>query len=1004
MNSKCRGLTRIVLVCIGLWAISLAHNLSVSAQTIYQYKQSDATICFFDKEQSQYIPHLMRKYQSGKALHKQIWGILPDQPPFMMLTDIEDDSNAGVTPLPHTTILIGMGPTNKSYFTFPSNERYDDLFKHEYTHVVMSDKSDRQDNMWRKFTGNKVMRESAYPLSAMWSYLDAPRWYAPRWYHEGIACLMETWLGNGNGRALGGYDETYFRTQIQENKELYSVVGLETEGTTADFQQGATSYLYGTRFINYLVLTYGYDKVIEFYNRTEDSKTFYAKQFEKVYGKGLRQVWSEWQEYEKKHQQDNLAAINEYPLTTTENLIDCNLGATSPMIIDEEAGVAYIAVYHPGDFAQIDAINLDKDAKGKRIKRLAYIDGVMMYQTAYLAYDKHNRRLIWTDRNGKMRGLVVYDLKKGRVIKHLKYQRTYDIVYDNVNDCMYGLLSSNGICHLVKYDSDLESREILYSFPFGVSVSDLDVSHDGTKIVAALLGTRGQHSLIMFNTADFEDAAGQYEVLYTLDDSNLSQFRFSEDDSKLVGFSYYTGVPNIWVLDLANRDFDLLTNVETGMFAPYLTNDSTVYALSFSADGMTPVTFDYRILNDANSVEFLGQKAFMKNPELAELSTVQEKLPEISFGEVYDSITVYNPFKEMKFQGAYPDISGFTDRQAWNNMTPVLGYHLAFYDPLSICSVNLFLGTSPWSNNDWKNRFHAMAEIKYWNWTLNASWNKTSFYDLFGPRRSSRKGYSVSLAYDVNRSLQSPFVWGWGGSLAHYGDLDALPMYQEIEIDNDVTSFQTLDLHINVQKTRRSLGAIEPEQGFKAEADASVYLVGGKLFPAVCATFEQGFLLPIGKHNSFWLRGTFGQNFGDSSSSFGNDYFGGFRNNYVDNGEINRFRTTLSMPGAKIDDICAHSYAKFNGEISFSPIRLNNFGALQCYPNYIQFNLFANDLMADYWGSESCNKANYISVGTQMNIPLVLFTHMSTTLSAGYAYIWGNGKQSGEFMISLKLL
>ncbi len=991
------------MIC-GLWVILMTHNPVLNAQTIYQYKQPYSTFCFFDKSQSQYIPLMMRRYQSSKALHKQIWNDLPQQPPFIMVADLEDDGNAGAGVLPHTTISIRMSPLNTSYFINPANERYLNLFRHEYTHVVMSDKANNKDKRWRNFTGNKVVTDSKYPLSALWSYLDTPRWYAPRWYHEGIACFMETWLNDGVGRALGGYDETYFRTQISEDKELYSVVGLETEGTSADFQQGATSYLYGTRFVNYLALTYGYEKLIELYNRTEDSKAFYAKQFENVYGNSLRQVWSEWQEYEKKHQQENLVAIAEYPLTDTDNLVDCNLGATSPMIIDEEVGVAYIAVNHPGDFSQIDAINLNKEAKGKRINRIAYIDGAMVYQTAYLAYDKRNQRLIWTDRNGKMRGLVVYDLKKGKKVKHLKYQRTDDISYDNVNNCLYGLMSSNGICHLVRYDSEIENREILYSFPFGVSVNDLNVSHDGTKIVAALLGTRGQHSLIMFNTSDFENAAGQYEVLYSLDDSNLSQFRFSEDDSKLVGFSYYTGVPNIWVLDLASRDFDLLTNVETGMFAPYLNNDSTVYALEYSSEGMTPVTFDYRILNDANSVEFLGQKAFMKNPELADLSTIQEELPEISFGQVYDSITVYNPFKEMKFQGAYPDISGFTDRQAWNNMTPVLGYHLSFYDPLSVCSVNLFLGASPWSNNDWKNRFHAMAELKYWNWTLNASWNKTSFYDLFGPRRSSRKGYSVSLAYDVTHSLQTPFVWGWGGSLAHYGDLDALPMYQEIEIDNGITSFQTLDLYINAQKTRKSLGGIEPEQGFKADASANVYLVDGKLFPSVSATFEQGVLLPVGKHNSFWLRGTFGQNFGDSGSSFGNDYFGGFRNNYVDNGAINRYRTTLSMPGADIDAICAHSYAKFNGEISFSPIRLNNFGALQCYPNYIQINLFANDLMADYWGSERCSKTNYISVGSQVNIPLVLFTHMQTTLSAGYARIWGGGIEKGEFMLSLKLL
>ena len=996
---------KIKTIRLGLWAVALITLCPyMSAQTIWQYQQDDATICFFNRQQAQYLPHLMRRYQQGRALHRQVWDTLPAQAPFMMLTDWEDDGNAGVTAIPHTMIQIGMAPMNMSYFVSPTNERYDHLFKHEYTHVVMSDKANSTDAAWRGFTGNKLVPDSRYPFSALWGYFDAPRWYAPRWFHEGIACFLETWLGDGAGRALGGYDEAYFRTQVKEGKELYSVVGLETEGTTSDFQQGATSYLYGTRFVNYLVLQYGYDKLVEFYNRTDDSRTFYAKQFEKVYGKGLRQAWDEWRSYEERHQKENLAGIAEYPLTQTVKVTDRCLGSMSPLILDKDAGVAYAAVNHPGDFARVVRIVLDQDGVGRKIEKLAYVDGAQMYQTAYLAYDKKGQRLFWTDRNSKMRGLVAYDLRKDRIVRHLKYQRVYDICYDNANGCLYGLISNQGICSLVRYDASLENREVLFSFPFGVSVGDLDVSHDGRKLVASMLGKKGDHSLIMFETADLDNLAGGYETLYTLDDSNLSQFRFSEDDSRLVGFSYYTGVPNIWTLDLATRSFDLLSNVETGLFAPYLTSDGEVYALEYGSDGMTPVKFDYNVLHDANSVEFLGQKAYRANPKLSGISTVNKPLPEIKFGQVYDSVKVYKPLREIKFQGAYPDISGFTDKKAWNNVTPVIGYHFAFYDPLSLFSVKLYLGASPWSHNAWKNRIHASAEIKYWQWVFKAAWNESSFYDLFGPRRSSRKGYQLSLSYSSKHNLQPPFSWEWGGTVAHYGDMDALPLYQEVEVDKGITSFQTLNLYARGGKVRGTLGAVTAEQGWQFDVGAYTYLAAGKLFPSLDASFDVGTLLPFGKHNSFWLKGLVGQSFGDSKSALGNSYFGGFRNNYVDNGSVNRYRTLSAMPGARIDQIGAHSYAKVTGEINFSPIRMNNFGALQFYPNYIQFCLFGSDLMADWWGSEKARRGNYVSAGAQMNVQLVMFTHMKTTLSVGYARLWGNGLRQGEFMISLKLL
>lgn len=992
---------RYAILC-GLWALLITHSACLEAQTIYQYKQEDATICFFDKNQSQYLPLMMRRYQRSHALHSQIWGELPSQAPFMMITDWEDDGNAGVGAMPHTLIQIGMAPLNMSYFVGPSNERYDHIFKHEYTHVVMDDKTNHVDNGWRAFTGTKVVPNSDYPLSALWSYFNTPRWYCPRWYHEGIACFMETWLSDGAGRSLGGYDEAYFRTQVKEGKQLYSVVGLETEGSTSDFQQGATAYLYGTRFVNYLALRYGYDNLIKFYNRTEDSRTSYIRQFKDVYGTGLKQAWDDWQEYEEKYQKENLEKIAEYPLTQVKGFSPLPAGGMSPMIIDEERRVAYAATNHKGEFAQVVELQLDSDAKPRR---LANVEDPALYQITYLAYDKKGRRLFWTECNSKMRTLVEYSLDKKRVTKKMKYQRVSNLCYDNAGDVLYGLMSHGGVNHLVKYDSTLEKREVLYSFPFGVSVSDLDVSHDGGKIVAAVLGTKGEHSLVMFDVDELENGNPSYTTLYTLDDANLTQFRFSADDSRLLGSSQYTGVANIWEYELATGEFNLLSNTQTGLYAPYLAEDmTTIYALESHADGMSPVVFKREVLHDANSVEFLGQKVYEANPGIADLSSLKTQLPYIEFGQVYDSIKVYSPFKEIKFQGAYPDISGFVDRQAWNNVTPVLGYHFAFYDPLSLLSVNLVVGASPWSHNAWKNRFHASANIKYYNWELSAAWNPTSFYDLFGPRRSSRKGYNVTLAYNDRRTFQPPFSIEWGAMIGHYGDMDALPLYQDVEIKNEVTSFQTANVYLNFGKSLASMGAITAEQGYSVLLNAYTYLADGKFFPSIDIAGNVGWLLPVGQHNSFWLKGCAGQAFGDSGSVFGNSYFGGFRNNYVDNGAVNRYRSLNAMPGARIDQIQAHNYAKFTGEINFCPIRFHNFGALQFYPNYIQFNIFANDLMTDWWGKESAGRANYVSAGAQMNIQLVLFSSLTTTLSFGYARVWHGTQSQGEFMASLKLL
>ena len=985
----------------------IAHSTVAEGQTYYQYKTDQARIVFFDKNLSRYIPHMVRMFQRGKALHEQIWttdSVYIPEAPLMLVTDWEDDGNGGATPLPHSLIQIGMAPLSMSYYINPSIERYQQLFAHEYTHIVMGDKYNSRDLGWRRFLGTKVGTENTHPISALWSYLSVPRWYAPRWYHEGIACFMETWLGGGVGRALGGYDEMYFRSIISGGHELYSVVGLETEGTTMDFQVGANAYLYGTRFVNYLASEYGYDKLIQFYNRTSDSKTFFGNQFKNVYGMPLRKVWNDWKIDEQKHQEQNLAAVAEYPLTETVKLTKDPLGSVSPFVYDAGTGKAYAAMNAPGDFAHITEIDLNTLKKRKVVE----FSGIQLYNPAFLALDTNSKRIIYTVNNSKMRGLEVYDLNRKRVVKRIKLQRVNNIVYDNATDRLYGLFSNGGTVSIIRYDRNIENPEIIYAFPFGVSVFDIDVSHDGKMLSLTMQGDNGEHSLILFNTQDLDQALYRYETLVTWEDSNLGQFRFSLDDKYLIGSSYYTGVSNLWQINLQSREMQMLSNTDIGLFAPLEISPGKLLALEFERDGMRPVSLDRKEVTDANAVALYGQKAFQTNADVLEsISELQKPLPEIAFGQVYDSITPYNVFREMRFAGAYPDISGFVDRKAWNNVTPVLGYRLIFNDPVGLSSLKLGLGISPWSSNDWKNRFHIDAQWKYGFWTVTGAWNHTDFYDLAGPMRSSRKGYMAAVSYDHSNSFFVPYVRDWGFSVGAYGDMDALPLYQEIGVDKGIRSMQTVSAYAKIAKARNTLGAVMREQGYTLGIQGYGYLAGGEFYPSVEATADFGVLLPVVRNTSFWLRSAAGHSFGDARSAFGNSYFGGFRNNRLDYRNSFQYRTVNALPGADIDAVTAHTFAKSTAELNLKPLRLNDFGALFCYPTWTQCSLFGTALST--WNPGQDQQMFY-SAGVQLTTELVFFNYLKTTLSVGYGHLFApggfglDGRKGNELMISLKLL
>ena len=989
-----------LLILVLLPMVTLGQN-----QTYYQYNTDDATLVFFDKDLSRYIPHMVRMYHHGKALHNQIWttdSLYRPEPTLLLLTDWEDDGNGGATPLPQSLIQIGMAPLNMSYYVGPSSERYRQLFKHEYTHTVMTDKYNRRDQQWRKLFGTKVMTDNTQPLSALWSYLCVPRWYAPRWYHEGIACFMETWLSGGVGRALGGYDEMYFRSIIDSGEKLFSVVGLETEGSTMDFQVGANAYLYGTRFVNYLTKTYGYDKLISFYNRTADSRTFFGSQFKQVYGEPLRKVWNEWKLDEQRHQQENLAAIRQYPITQTTPITDKPLGSVSSLVYDSITGKAYAAINMPGMLAHLAEIDLNT---GKQ-RNLHNLNGPALYNPAYVALDTRSQRFIYTTNNGKWRGLEVYDLQQKRVVKRKKYQRINNIVYDNAHDCLYGLFSNAGTQTIVRMNRDLENTEVIYAFPFGVSVFDLAVSHDGIRLSMTRQGDNGEHTLLMFNTEELAQAIFKPIELVTWRDNNLGQFRFSLDDRYLIGSSYYTGVSNLWQIDIETQKMDMLTNVETGMFAPLEYQPSQLLALQFERDGMRPVKLQRCPTTDANAIRLYGQKAYDNNRQaLEQVGLLRDSLPREDFGDVYHNITSYHVVKEMRFAGAYPFISGFTDADAWNHVTPVLGYRLGMNDPVGLSAIKLSLGVSPWSHNAWKNRLHADLEWRYYFWTLKAAWNHTDFYDLFGPMRASRKGYMTSLAYDYSNNLITPYKREWGFSVAAYGDMDALPMYQEIAVD-DVKSMQTAQLYGKISKLRKSLGGVMDEQGYQLGISGYGYLSGGTFYPSVEATGDFGTLLPVDRNTSLWLRTAAGHNFGDAQSVFGNTYLGGFRNNRVDYRDAFQYRTALAMPGADIDAIQAHSYAKATAELNLRPIRLNNFGALFCYPTWIQCSLFGTGL--NTW-NPGTSRQTYYSTGVQLSTELVFVNYLKTTLSVGFGHLFApegfaGGRHGNELMISLKLL
>ena len=202
-------------------------------------------------------------------------------------------------------------------------------------------------------------------------FANRPRRYSTRWFNEGIATFMETWMAGGLGRAIGGWDEMTFRTMVRDDAYIYDVVGLESEGNSSDFQTGANSYLYGTRFLTWVCYTYGPDKLLQWVSRSENTKRYFAARFKQVYGIAMEQAWKMWIADERKFQEANLAEIRKYPVTVPQRITAGRLGSVSRAYFDPEDNVIYAGTRYPAHLGSIAAIHVDtgkidelKDIKG----------------------------------------------------------------------------------------------------------------------------------------------------------------------------------------------------------------------------------------------------------------------------------------------------------------------------------------------------------------------------------------------------------------------------------------------------------------------------------------------------------------------------------------------------------------------------------------------------------------------------------------------------------------
>lgn len=957
--------------------------MNVSAIPLMQIETEDINLVYYSSLHDFIIPHILNTHHKTWEHNKKFWSYIPNEKPVYFINDFSDYGNGGATGLPQNFVMLSLAPSINAFDILPQTERVQMLITHELAHVIAMDQSNKTLKFNRKLFLGKPTTDKNHPETILFAYLTVPRFFAPRWYHEGIAVFIETWQNHGVGRTLGAYDEMVFRAIVNDDNKIFTPFDLEAEGTAIDFSMGGISYIYGTRFVSYLAVNYSPEKVIEWYNINESQKFNFESAFKNTFNRDLVSVWDEWIRYEREWQKQNLNIIASNQLTSTTKISNNLNGSFSKMFYDEENGLIY-AGYKPYN-GKPQLISFDMQGN---VKRLTNISNAANYTVTSLAFNPVDKTLFYTTDNWKFRDLWQYDIINNKNTLLIKNLRAGNFAFNQNDKTLWGIRHNNGICTLIKLKEPYTDWTAIHVFPYGEDVYDLDISPDGTKLMAIKTNLNGNSQIVIYDFDKIYNKDFSYTEPIDFGESSPNNFVFSRDGKYIYGSSYYTGVSNIFEHKLSDETTNIITNTKNGLFRPLVISRDSLIAIEYrSVYGFRPVKVSPHNDTKVRAIKFLGQEIVNKHPQVKDWTVKSEK--EFDFRDYQAMRKPYSFLKNLNLSFWHPIVTGYKDYTAY-------GVRTFFVDKTNLLSIDSQISYSPSTSLDENEKVHIRTDIRYFSWNFGFKHNYSNFYDLFGPQKQSRKGTRFELTH--TKSLFNDESITFNTMPGVYATFNSDVATQNVKSKQD--GIYSADNLITLSNTKRTIGAIDSEYGYVLNLYTGLDLIEDDKFSKAYLKADFGFITPV-KNMNVWLRTYTGKAFGDRSSPYAYYYFGGFRNNYVDNRSTKQYRTLSSFAGFDINEISANDFFKGQLELNLPAIHHLKFNNLQLIPKHIQTSLFAGVLQSGLDDIKEDNR--YFNLGIQTDINFILMSQLKTSLSFGFARAYDKDKHYDELMLSLSL-
>ena len=901
--------------------------------------------------------------------------------------DASDYGYAATITTPQNIIRLEIEPLEPGYEIVPYNERIQWLLSHEIVHIVVNDAQVGAESFFRKIFG-KVAPEKTQPLTVLYGLLTNYNRYTPRWYQEAIAVFFETWLSGGYGRVLGSFDEMYFRTLVEEGKKLASPMDLETNLSSNSIFLEEIFYLYGARFVAYLSIVYGAEKMLDWF-KTGESEAYigFEGKFKKVFGKDFSRAWNDFLKYETEFQKKNVSLLKQSEQTKLKKISNENFGWVSQPFFRKNNNSVFYIFNRPGQLTTLQSLDLNS---GKS-KAITSVETPSLIQVASIAFDEKNNFVFYTTNNNEFfRDIWVYDLKSGDEKLLFENYRVGDLAVSPITHNLWGVQHDDGLATLVYSQYPYQKIIPIIKLPLGTEIFNLSINNEGKKLAATLKTPDGQQSIIVLDVEKLlKDFSLQYQLISR--SGSPENPSWGSDANYLFWNAYTNGVSNIYRYSFSDSSIKAISNCITGLFRPLEVSSDSIFAFEFTYEGFKPVMLSNKPASFLPAINYLGQKVIEENPQLYSwvLNTDSSVVNPMDFSLEKG----YSGLGNLHINSFIPVVTGFQNQVVFGLLSRIA-------DPILLQDFYIEAGVSPLNENPSNPLWHFRFKYDYKRiFYIDILYNGADFFDLFNERKRGLLGTQFILGHTYYWKYDNPEKIKQNTTLAFYRNVEYLT-------DNIVKvsqpDFAVLTTEFNLKNLRKSIGSSDFEYGNELNWTITAFGTEFEKTEATLNTYAEfsNYSTWLWNHNVLHVKiagGYCRKNENIVQSLF---YIGGFGNRAVDNDIVKQYRRIFRFPGIPIYSLVTDKFGKMMLENDFPPIRPSGWLLFDQFVNTFDFEIYSQGLITE------SDFGNYlIDFGAQMDINIKHWYNLESTFSAGIAKAWSfSGYNDWEWFLSIKLL